>query len=269
MKVDCGKFADVWQTSYLPLLRHVLTNHLDQMLLEDERKRVMQLGIVQDPDDVPSATLALAMGALFLTEDKAAYEAVHGTRVEAGQLRRWLPPLRDGGDAAELQQLFSLAVALPMVGIAGAWNAARWLCSRSQVAFISAAGFTASVMLFAPSGFYQKAWAFSKGVLSTISDEIVMPQHQATDRIRSMLPQLPEWNVLVQGAGRDAALKRACLYRLSRSRAAPLRAAELSIQLPMLGIGQEASRVGKMLRGTPCFFQPHPRRWQVGRPVKT
>ena len=269
MKVEYAAFADVWQGSYLPLLRHVPTDSLDHLLLEDERARVKYLGSMRDPDDVPSATLALAIGALFLTEDKAAYEAVHGTRVDTAQLRGWLDPLRDGGDAAELQQMFSLSLAVPMLGLAGVWNAARWLYSRSRLAFISAGVTAAGVMLFTPAESYRKAWAFSKDVVSRIGDDIVMPQLQATDRIRSALPPFPEWNDLVQGTGRDAALTRACLYRLARCRKAPLHAGELANELPMLGIGQAASRVGKMLWGNPCFFQPHPKQWQVGRPIET
>lgn len=238
----------------------------DFFTFEQSSGRVTYLGSLRDPDDVPSATLAIAIGAFFLTEDIAPYEAVHGIKVDAAVARQWLAPLRDGGDSAELHELFSLSLAVPMVGIGGLWTAARWLHARSPIA-LTVIGVMAGLALAAvPISSYQKAWTLSKDITSRLSDEIVMPQLQASARVRSTLPPFPAWATLVDGTTKDAALMRACLYRLSRSRKAPMRAGELADELPSLGIGQSASRIGKVLRAQPCFFQPYAGLWQVGRP---
>jgi predicted nucleic acid-binding protein len=267
MKIDAAAFVGVWDKTYLPLIRRVPSMGLEHLLMAHEREQIKSLRSV-DSDDVPSATLALAMGALFLTKDNAAYEAVYAKPATAETREGWLEPLRSGGDSAELQQLITMASAIPTLTSAGVWHSVRWIHARSPIGVVAAGLVTAALLFSIPGSAYRRACDGIKVGASRLHDEIFQPYYEAMARVRGALPPFPPWDDLVDGTTRNAALTRACLYRLVRSRGTPLRASEVASKLPFLGIGQAAPSVGKVLRGDPCFFEPYKGRWQVGRPAK-
>ncbi len=61
--VSLGSFLEQWESEYLPLIREVQDGEIPLGVLNPvELERLAQLHL-KDPDDVPSATLALALGA--------------------------------------------------------------------------------------------------------------------------------------------------------------------------------------------------------------
>jgi predicted nucleic acid-binding protein len=267
MNIEAAAFASAWDSTYLPLIRRVSAIRLHDVLTAGERDRITSLETV-DPDDVPSATLALAIGALFLTKDNAAYEAVYAKPATAKTREGWLEPLRSGGDSAELQQLITMVSAIPTLTSAGVWHSVRWMHARSPIGILAAGVVTAALLLSIPASSYRRALDGMIVGASRLHEEIFQPYFEAMARVRGALPPFPPWDDLVDCTTRNAALTRACLYRLVRSRGTPLRASEIASELPFLGIGQAAPSVGKVLRGDPYFFEPYKGRWQVGRPAK-
>jgi predicted nucleic acid-binding protein len=267
LQVDYSLFIKTWNSTYVPLLRRVDTSSLETMLLPDERARVEQLRTRRDPDDVPSVTLALAMGALFLTEDKAPYEAVHGRKTNRTEIRAWLSLLRDGGNAEELNKINSVTLFFPLASIAAVFSAGRWLHARSALAMLGVCIASAVGAVLVPQSLYRRGWMTIKDVVSTVGDGLIMPQLQASQRVRSALSPFPNWSELVQGSTPDDALARACLYQLARSRNSPSRPGQLARELPSLGISTAAARVGKMLHQRQCFYEPYRGKWQIGQPI--
>lgn len=253
----------VWEESYLPLVRCVDAAGLEAMLLPDERARIDALR-ARDPDDVPSATLAAATGAVFLTNDRAAHAAAHGRNASTQELDQWLALVRDGGDVSELERLLRTAVAAPSVATIAFVQGATWLYRRSRPAFFAAATLCAAAAICVPADQRRAVLHGAGAAWTQIWDVVGLPHAERAGRLEAALPPFPAWGALTQSTGKDAALARACLYRLVRTRRTPARAGGLASQVPEIGAGRNASRVGKILRRYRCFAQPRPGRWQVG-----
>ncbi len=73
--VSRAAFLRCWLTEYLPLIRVVREPLPDDLFTPAEFARIAELARV-DPDDVPSAKLALALGAFHLSDDRPALRAV-------------------------------------------------------------------------------------------------------------------------------------------------------------------------------------------------
>jgi predicted nucleic acid-binding protein len=264
LKIAHDIYIKCWERDFLPNLRLVRTTDLRRLLSPEERARIDAL---PDRDDVPSATLSLCLGAFYLTEDADARFAVYGEEADAEERKRWLDPLRCGGNAGELQKLMVIASAVPVLPIAGLWTFGRWLYDKSPWVLAIAA----ALGLFAASRVkrekYVDAGAILGEVLTYFVDGIVGPYYENSETFAQMAPAIPSWEALLRVNGRDSVLTRACLHTLARARKLPMRAGELAARLPALDIGQNAQRIGKMLRNSPCFFEPYVRLWQVGEAI--
>jgi hypothetical protein len=268
MRLDPDAYVSVWRENYVPLLRRVWTNAMESLLSPAERRRVDRLGLELDIDDVPSAVLALAMGAFFVSVDAAPHETVYGRRMSAAERCAWLPILHAGGDSAELQRLAAFTNAVPLLAAWGGSHVVRRLWGYSPLLVLGAG---AAVSLFAmqfPRERYRAGWDVLVRGISVLSTHVYQPQYDALARFRSALPPFPSWDDLVEHLTRDGALARACLYRLSRSRSSPATAGKLAEELPELRIGQAPQRIGKVLRRYDCFFEPYRGLWQLGSPVQ-
>jgi predicted nucleic acid-binding protein len=264
-RVSPAAYQDAFVSFYRPLVRTVPTDGLEEMLSRDELARLDILR-VEDADDVPTATLAIALGALPITKDHAPWKAVHGARTDAAHLDLWLSRLMSIGDRAETEKLLSFTLAgVAAPGVAALHWGAK-LYRHSPLAF----GITATLIVGAafcvPPPMYRSGWDAIKIGIGNFNDAIMTPNVQANDELQRELPPFPAWEDLVAETSRDAALARACLYRLARSRRTPATVGRIVEDLPTLGIGQEAPRVGKVLRRYPCFAELAPKWWQVGRP---
>lgn len=266
MKIAPDTYFRCWERDFLPHLRLVRTTNLRSLLSPEERGRIDAL---PDRDDIPSAMLALSLGAFYLTEDAHARFAAYGEEADAEELRRWLDPLRCGGNAGELQKLMVIASAVPVLTIAGLWTSGRWLYSKTPWALAIAAG----LGLFAASRVKRETYRATGGVLGRALTYFVVgiigPYNENMEQFAKMAPATPSWDALLRVNDRDSVLTRACLQTLARARKLPMSASELASRPPALGVGRSAQRIGKILRNNPCFFEPYFRLWQVGEaPVK-
>jgi predicted nucleic acid-binding protein len=269
---DCGipydVYSDCWSRHFLPAIRLVSTAELRRLLSLEERHRIDALHAI-DPDDVPSATLALALGAFYVTEDADARFAVYGKEAKAAERNNWLDPLMCAGNAGELHKLVAIASAAPVAGIAGAWRLGRWLYEQSPWALAAAVG----VALFSATRIKKETYhatgrAVGEGFMR-FSDGVMLPYNENVQRFRAMLPDPPSDEELLADIDRDSVLMRTCLYRLARSRKSPMAVRDLANELPEVGVSTNVQRVGKMLHNNGCFFEPYRGLWQVGCAIVT
>jgi predicted nucleic acid-binding protein len=257
-------YVNCWRQYFLPNMRLVSTTQLRGLLSPEEGKRIDKL---PDRDDVPSATLALVLGAFYVTEDALARFAVYGVDADAEERRNWLAPLRCAGDAGELHKLAVIASAAPILTVTGVWYLGRWLHKKSPLALAIGAGvglFLATRLK--PETYRTVGTALGLAALQ-FADGVIRPYSENIESFRAVLPAFPLWEDLVAVNGRDAVLARACLHTLGRSRQNPMTVSELADELPDLGIGQSVQRVGKILRNNECFFEPYKGYWQLGHAV--
>ena len=100
--------AQLWAREYLPILRVVRV--LQDLLYPDEAARVRVLATAGhphgDPDDVPTAHLALLFNAPVLSKDENLLRAVYGDDHDFQAHGEWLDTLRAGGDTGPLGEFF-------------------------------------------------------------------------------------------------------------------------------------------------------------------
>jgi hypothetical protein len=259
-------YRTAFETEYRPLLRVVATDGIEEMLLPEERARLDVLR-GRDLDDVPTATVAIAMGAMPITMDPAPWEAVYGERADTADLQGWLNRFMMAGDRAELEKFQTGVTAGVSGAVFGTGWAAVQLFRFSPVLFAAAGIGFAAIAVSIPRETYAERWNDLGAGFSRLNEAIFTPSARAEANLRAQLPPFPAWGDLINATARDAALARACLYRLARSRTTPALASEIAEHLPELAIGQTPPRIGTALRRFPAFFEVASRQWQVGRPV--
>ena len=94
MRLPVATYLQVWRRDYLPLLR-VVDGLPSGMWTAGEEARISELER-RDPDDVPAARLALAVGAYFVSTDGGPLEAVYGRPVDASIHDKWVTTLKSG-----------------------------------------------------------------------------------------------------------------------------------------------------------------------------
>lgn len=268
--------ADVesaWRTVYLPLLRCV--DVPDGLLDPTEADRLDVLAdptnTYGDPDDVPTAKLALLLGAPLLSKDQSPLTAVYGVDFDHIAHANWLTQLRAGGDLGPLGQFLHLACTFSAgVGI-GTYSGVRTLATKVPwpwllVGGLATAGvFNAGVAAQARRRIRSALASGLKAVVLTLADLAEMHE-AARAEFESLRPQTAPWaDSLALGNG-DAAVTRACLTTLARSPSSNLSAAELEQRLRgqwSFPVGETAIR--RRLRQSSCFDQPYRGRFQVGR----
>jgi hypothetical protein len=165
------------------------------ILHSDELRRVNAIGTSKD---VPSVTLALALGAFYLTEDGPAWSAVYGESANRAERFRWLEVLKAGGKADELSKLFVAAIALPALAVDGLGRGWSWTMERLQstparfAAIAAAGGIATFVALKAPVEISRK---IRSGLFFTglALGELSRPYTEALNRFRQMAPVIPAW----------------------------------------------------------------------------
>jgi hypothetical protein len=196
-RVSAAAYQDAFVSFYRPLVRTVPTDGLEEMLLPDERARLDVLR-VEDSDDVPTATLAIALGAVPITKDHAPWKAVHGAPTDALHLDLWLSRLMSIGDRAETEKLLSFTLA----GVAAPGVAAiHWgtkLYRYSPLAFGIAAAFIAGAAFCIPRPVYRKGWDAIKTGSGNINEAIMTPHVQANGELQRELPPFPTWTISSQ-----------------------------------------------------------------------
>jgi predicted nucleic acid-binding protein len=265
--VSLGSFLEQWESEYLPLIREVQDGEIPLGVLNPvELERLAQLHL-KDPDDVPSATLALALGAFFLSDDRAALRAVYGYDLDLDDHRAWVDLLKAGGDASELGTMMFSVVMIPTIVGAGLFEVGRWLASTYSPWLLLGIGCGATLLStrIAPdkrdklrSGLRDAGTAFS----------YMYAQYEAAfERFLTAAPAIPSWAALAQTNDRRMVLARGALHELARATDSPVSAHDLARALPSLHVAQGEQLVRETLRAHACFGQPYDGRWQVGHAV--
>jgi hypothetical protein len=258
-------FLRRWLLEYLPLIRLVPVGegHL-AWLGPAELARVRHLAQPgQDPDDVPSAVLALLLEAFFLSEDGKPLRAVYGDADLCGH-REWVSILKAGGDAGQLGKTFTLAVNLTALAGHGVASGARRIAAATSPWLLVVAGLGAAWWyLNRPASTRQRVASIAKSILACALGAAIAYQ-EVQDQFTSAAPRNPDWASLAADLPPAAVLGRACLHTLARSPRCDRSAAELTAELPYLGVAQGEAKVRQILRDAGPFTEVWRGRWQAG-----
>ncbi|MBN9375601.1 MAG: hypothetical protein J0I40_09470 [Cellulomonas sp.] len=267
----------VWLDTLAPLLRCVEVP--TGLAVAGEQRRLDALDVrgskLGDPDDVPTATLALLLGAPLLSRDHKPLIAVYGADIDHVALGRWLPRLYDGGDVGATGSFLQSVELLGSVLGRGVFVGLRELAGRVPWPWLLLGGVAAgaAVHVFVPSATQRKVGSvLGDGLLSAVGlvAEMARLRAEAETRFEALLPDQPSWNQIRNELGAAAGLTRACLYQLARSPRSDQSAVELSALLGEVGVRPRGPAVVRAaLRRQACFDEPYPGRFQVGHPWYT
>ncbi len=265
--VPRATFLRRWFTEYLPLIRVVPTEGLEELLGPGEADRIASLSDV-DPDDVPSAKLAFVLQAFFLSNDRAALRAVYGPDLDVDEHEAWLQVLRAGGDAGELGQLMQFGInVIGLLGQGAASGLKRLGARFGWWALLPlAAGFAVVVRRASPKTkerITSSARSLGAALLETVAP-VLAAYRTARERFERLIPGQPTWEALAETSRPEAVLVRACLHTLVRSPQGHRSARELAGDLPLLPVASGEAKVRAVLRTRDCFFEAWRGRWQVG-----
>jgi predicted nucleic acid-binding protein len=257
-------FLGRWLLEYLPLIRVVSLEEGHLAWLDAaELARIRHLAQPsQDPDDVPSAVLALLLEAFFLSEDTAPLRAVYGDIPP--DHREWVNILKAGGDAGEMGKTVALAVNLTTLAGHGLATAARRVAAATSPWLVVAAGLGAVWwFLKRPASTRQKAASAAGSVLNCVLS-VGAAYLELQDEFARAAAKSASWADLAAALPPVAVLGRACLHTLARHSGGERSAAELARELPYLGVAQGEAKVRQVLRESGPFAEVWPGRWQAG-----
>jgi hypothetical protein len=258
-------FLRRWLLEYLPLIRVVPIGegHL-AWLSPAELARIRHLAQPgQDPDDVPSAMLALLLEAFFLSDDGKPLRAVYGDADLSGH-REWVSILKAGGDAGQLGKTFTLVVNLTALAGYGMASGARRIAAATSPWLLVAAGLAAAWWYLNRSASTRQRVASIAGSILACALGAAIAYQEVQDQFTSAAPKTPDWESLAADLPLAAVLERACLHTLARSPGCDRSAAELTTELPYLGVAQGQAKVRQVLREAGPFTEVWRGRWQAG-----
>ncbi|WP_298339797.1 hypothetical protein [Ferrimicrobium sp.] len=269
LSIDVDEFFETYRDLYLPLLR--CTEVSEDLLTKDEAERLAKLARI-DPDDVPSAALAMVFGAWYLTKDRKARECVYGSEVDHKLHDAWLKGLAANGDVTAILTTYAVGYvvvvsALIGKGIAGAtraiWNKSPWFLSALLAGL-------AGLGTFAWKRYGSKESRHTLGEGIEVVLEIIaggydfLTQCQAEFELR--FPVSPERSLQSEQLEGAYYLTRQCLFSLARLPEGNASARELYDALRLSVTGQERT-IRTILRTQACFVEVGRGRWQVGKSV--
>jgi predicted nucleic acid-binding protein len=267
-KVSTGAYLACWEKQYLPLLRLVEVGEGLLGLAEQARVDLLAAGPAEmcDPDDVPTAVLALQLGAVVLSTDRKVLHAVYGLQADLTRHDQWLQLLQLGGDAGALGQIndeegrtLEHVGGLAFAGLGALWQTiSPW-----------------AAVLVVGLGWYgwrraspQVRKRLADAAIEVLTEEamVVAWMKRTTDSFRAAAALPPRWEELAAEVPARAVLERACLHTLARSAQSDRSAREVAERLPALPVAQGEAKVRAVLREHGAFHQPYRGRFQVGRP---
>jgi predicted nucleic acid-binding protein len=271
--VPAAAVCDRWRTTYLPLLRCVevpsdLTGGEQAERLAFLASSPSRYG---DPDDVPSATLAILLAAPLLSRDKGPLRAVYGEGFDHVGHGRWIDKLRAGGDLGPIGGYLQGATAIitgvgtaSYYGLNAVVRRAGWQNSIAA-GLAGAAAYTVMVRAETKRSI-RMALGKLLGALAEALGGMAELRAAALAQFESLSPAAPDWAQVQDELGGDATLTRACMHNLARSPRGMLSAGELSDQLrgQLPGTPCGPAKVRQALRNSPAFAQPTPGRFQLG-----
>jgi hypothetical protein len=212
---------------------------------------------------VPSAVLALLLEAFFLSEDRKPLRAVYGKADLSGH-REWVSILKAGGDAGQLGKTFTPAVNVTALAGHGLASGARRIAAATSPWVLVAAGASAAWWyLNRPASTRQRVASVAESILTGMLGAAIAYQ-EVQDQFMAAAPKTPGWASLAASLPPAAVLGRACLHTLARSPRCDRSAAELTVDLPYLGVAQGETKIRQILRHTGPFTEVWRGRWQAG-----
>lgn len=263
-------FLECWESKYLPLVRLVQVE--DSLLSPEEQQRIALLEHgppeMCDPDDVPSATLVLQLGAFFLSQDKKPLWAVYGREVDLERHHNWLATLCLAGDAGVGGQVSEWMTKAPVLVGEGLFLALKWVWGNiSPWVAVGAVGIGGFALHHVSPERGRKALD-AAGKFMEMVVELQRFYVTSTVAFRHAAPEVPSWAHLATTNDPDSVLARASLFTLARSPMTDRSAAELTADLPDLPVPQGEATVRSVLRQRECFELAYRGRWQVGKATK-
>lgn len=275
--VDPLDVRRLWMSTYLPLLRCVDVSTGLTDAAETSRLTILGTGDHPggDPDDVPSATLALLLGVPLLSRDRCPLLAVYGQGFDYLAHANWLEQLRAGGDLGPGGRLSNLSTNLVVGAGIGAHRGVTSLVSKFgwSPVVVGALCAAAALRLSTPREKTRRlaeALGRSAGAALELLAAIFALQREAQERFAELARPEPDWHEIKRDIGSHQALQRACLYTMARAPQSTLNSAEVaellrSLPLPARG----ETRVRSALRSAPGLHQPCRGRFQLGCPAST
>ncbi len=265
--ISPDRFLECWESKYVPLIRLVEVE--DGLLSPEEQQRIALLEHgppeMCDPDDVPSATLALQLDAFFLSQDKKPLWAVYGEDVDLERHHNWLATLCLAGDAGVGGQVSEWMTKAPVLVGEGMFLALKWVWENiSPWVAVGAVGIGGFALHHVSPERGRKALD-AAGKFMEMVVELQRFYGASTVAFRHAAPEVPSWAHLATTNDPDAVLTRASLCTLARAPMTHRSAAELADDLPDLPVARSEAKVRSMLRRRDCFDSAYDGRWQVGR----
>jgi hypothetical protein len=247
----------------VPLLRVVSVP--EGLLHPDEAARIERLRGV-DPDDVPSATLALLLEAFYLSKDRRAVHAVYGHDHDFVEHVRWLQVLVACGDAGQLGELLYTTTLVGGLAGHGLARAARRLVTDAPWLGIPLALALGYLLARWTPEHTRKLRNDLSATLRVLSD-VAVEQTQAHRRSLAAAPLVPAWDALAEQVNPSLVLTRACAHLLARPPRGHQSARELATALPPLRVACGETKVRGVLRSHDCFNEVFFGRYQLGAVV--
>ena len=167
-------------------------------------------------------------------------------------------------DAGQLGKTFTLAVNLTTLAANEVASGARRIAAATSPWLLVAAGIGAAWWyLNRPTSTRQRVASIAESTLTCVLGAAIAFQ-EVQDQFTSAAPKTPDWASLAAGIPPAAVLGRACLHTLARSPGCDRSAAELTADLPYLGVAQGEAKVRQVLRDAGAFTEVWRGRWQAG-----
>jgi len=261
----------VWRDTHMRLLRWVdVPPRLLYTPAELERLRTLATPDSGDPDDLPTAALALLLGAPLLSKDRKPVIAVYGD-IDYPRHVRWLDALAAGGDLGSLGQVLQATVLLGGGLGEGAVHAVRSLLRTIPwpwmllLAGVGAVGYMRLVPAEAKQRIASGAKTASRVAVEILGD-LCMNFAEAQVQFNELAAPAADPADVGETLTAEAALIRACLYHLARLPKSHISASELREFLQYrVSFPSGEQKIRAVLRENACFSEVYRGRFQVGR----
>jgi predicted nucleic acid-binding protein len=269
----------VFERYYVPILRVVRVP--SGPLHSDEAERIARLRTV-DPDDVPTAILAMLLHAPVLTRDRPLLRAVHGDDADIDSRQEWLDVALAGRTLSETdKQMWAAGAGLDLMGrgtVAGTRAVVRAVGSLPPVLQLAVmlAGIGMGIVAIANrKSIADAASRAGRGFVELYGPAIAtwyQERQLSIAWVHAADPPLLQAGTasglpLAPSALGRSALTRVCIYALGRAPeglSAEALASALPTDLPM---ATGVAKVRQVLRTHRSFYQLPRGRWQLGKPA--
>lgn len=267
--VDPRLAHEWWQKTHRRLLRVVDVPTGEDLYTPAEAERLHDLA-ERDKDDLPTAKLALLLGAPVLTKDKDVLPAVY-EGIDYQQHVAWFGAVAAGGDLVVYGGMGQASVMVTVGGGQAAIHGVRVLVDTVPwpVLLLAAAAALLAYRYMVPGETKQRITNSVKDGTRdalTLLGSIAMEAVDAKEKFDQLAAPSCDLQELVRVRGVDAALTRGCMYQLARQRQSHVSAAELQALLDSLtGSTNGEQEVRATLRTQACFTEVYQGRFQLGR----